>query len=431
MQVQLDAKCETTVLEIAKLDAMIDPKQRDTRLMWALCVASVVIYINLYLMQGMLPLIAEHFAVSTSNATLILSVTSFSLAFSLLLYAVISDRIGRHSPIVVSLWLLALSNLLLIWVGDFDSLLWVRFVQGVLLAAVPAIAMAYFKEQLSPSFILKAAGIYIMANSIGGIIGRLLGGVMSQYLSWQASMWLLSLVTFTGVALAHYLLPRGVIQVNTAKAMTDKPLQRHHAVKAGLLRDIGGFAYHLTDGQMRLAYAIGGLTFMMMVNQFSFIQLHLMAAPYEWSRFEATLIFLCYSSGTVATYFTAKWLSKFGRHKLFQWSWLVMVLGSLLTLFDTPVAICVGFLMTACGFFLTHSCCNSFVAMRASKDRAKATALYLCFYYLGAAFGGPYLMLFWHQAEWQGVVLGSLTLLVVIAIAIARLHRLQTAKAAA
>ena len=43
---------------------MIDHKQRDTRLMWALCVASVVVYINLYLMQGMLPLIAEHFAVS-------------------------------------------------------------------------------------------------------------------------------------------------------------------------------------------------------------------------------------------------------------------------------------------------------------------------------------------------------------------------------
>lgn len=128
----------------AVLDTIIDNKQRDTRLMWALCVASVVVYINLYLMQGMLPLIAEHFAVSGSQATLILSVTSFSLAFSLLIYAVVSDRIGRHTPIVVSLWLLALSNLLLIWAGDFNALVYVRFLQGVLLAAVPAIAMAYF-----------------------------------------------------------------------------------------------------------------------------------------------------------------------------------------------------------------------------------------------------------------------------------------------
>jgi len=191
----------------AVLDTIIDNKQRDTRLMWALCVASVVVYINLYLMQGMLPLLAEHFAVSGSQATLILSVTSFSLAFSLLIYAVVSDRIGRHTPIVVSLWLLALSNLLLIWVEDFNALVYVRFLQGILLAAVPAIAMAYFKEQLSPSTMLKAAGIYIMANSIGGIAGRLLGGMMSQFLSWQESMWLLFLVTLAGVALTSYLLP--------------------------------------------------------------------------------------------------------------------------------------------------------------------------------------------------------------------------------
>ena len=44
--------------------------------------------------------------------------------------------------------------------------------------------------------------------------------------------------------------------------------------------------------------------------------------------------------------------------------------------------------------------------MRASRDRAKATSLYLCCYYLGAAIGGPYLMMFWHEAQWRGVVMG-------------------------
>lgn len=406
----------------AVLDTMIDNKQRDSRLMWALCVASVVVYINLYLMQGMLPLIAEHFVVSGSKATLILSVTSFSLAFSLLVYAVISDRIGRHTPIIVSLWLLALSNLLLILAPDFNGLVLVRLLQGALLAAVPAIAMAYFKEQLSPVTMLKAAGIYIMANSIGGIAGRLLGGVMSQFLSWQESMWLLFLVTLAGVALVSYLLP----SIADAQAMSQglaepKSLSR----RARLVQDLHGFSHHLTDPQMRLVYAIGGLTFMMMVNQFSFIQLHLMASPYGWNRFEATLIFLCYSSGTIASYFTAKWLAKFGQHRLYLGSWYLMIFGSLLTLLDTSSSICIGFLMTSCGFFLTHSCCNSFVAMRASRDRAKATSLYLCCYYLGAAMGGPYLMIFWHEAQWRGVVMGSLTLLSLIFVAITRLHYQQ------
>ena len=384
-----------------------------TRLIWALCIASMVIYINLYTVQGMLPSIAEHFDVSGAQATLVLSVTSFTLAFSLLLYAVLSDRIGRLTPIVVSLWLLAASNLLLIFAQTFDHLLWVRLLQGILLAAVPAIAMAYFKDQLAPAFMLKAAAVYIMSNSIGGIAGRIFGGLMAQNLSWQSSMGLVFVVTLMGVALVTYLLPRKEIKPTVMKQ------------KVSLLRkvkqDIDGFMFHLSDSQMRLAYIIGGLAFMMMVNQFSFIQLHIMAEPYGLSRFHATLIFLCYLSGTFASYLSAKWIVRYGSMPLFRVALCLMLVGTLLTLVDTLAAIVIGFLINACGFFLTHSCCNSFVAIRATTHRAKATSLYLCCYYLGASLGGPYLMLFWHKAEWNGVVVGSISLIAMLLMVIWRL----------
>nr|WP_227006784.1 MFS transporter [Shewanella donghaensis] len=386
-------------------------------MIWALCLASVVVYINLYAMQGMLPSIAEHFNVSGANATLILSFTSFSLAFSLLIYAVISDRVGRLMPIMCSLWLLVASNVLLIFAEDFDSLLMVRLLQGVLLAAVPAIAMAYFKEQLPASFLLKAAGIYIMSNSLGGIGGRLMGGLLSQYFTWQQAMTVNFFVTLALISLVTYLLPR-----SETKSLAETNKQ---SLVVKIKQDIGGFVHHLSDHQMRLVYVIGGIAFMMMVNQFSFIQLHLMAEPYGFSRFGATLIFLCYLSGTFTSYFSSKWVIKFGVQFLFRAALLVMTLGTLLTLLDNLTAIVIGFLLTASGFFLTHSCCNSFVAIRASSHRAKATSLYLCSYYLGAAVGGPYLMLFWHQAEWQGVVVGSFGLLCLLLIAIFRLSHYQ------
>ncbi|AZG35573.1 MFS transporter [Shewanella psychromarinicola] len=389
----------------------------ETRLIWALCLASMVIYINLYTLQGMLPSIAEHFDVSGAQATLVLSVTSFTLAFSLLFYALLSDRIGRLAPIVMSLWLLAASNILLAFAQSFDALVWVRLLQGILLAAVPAISMAYFKEQLDPVFMLKAAAVYIMANSIGGIAGRLLGGLMAQYLSWQSSMGLIFIVTFMGVAFVTYLLPRREIKPSVIK---EKINWRRKAKQ-----DFNGFMFHLSDTQMRLAYIIGGLAFMMMVNQFSFIQLHIMAEPYGLSRFQATLIFLCYLSGTFAAWLSAKWIVRYGSMPLFRVALCLMVAGTLLTLVDTLTAIVVGFLITACGFFLTHSCCNSFVAIRATSHRAKATSLYLCCYYLGASLGGPYLMLFWHKAEWNGVVVGSMSLLVLLLVTIWRLGKHQ------
>ncbi|MFQ6370383.1 MFS transporter [Shewanella sp. YIC-542] len=388
---------------------------RDNRLIWALCVASVVIYINLYMMQGMLPLIAEQFQVSMARSALVLSVTSFTLAFSLLIYAVVSDRIGRHKPIVWSLWGLALSNILLIYVSSFEALVAVRLLQGVLLASLPAIAMAYFKEQLQPQTMLKAAAVYITANSCGGIAGRLLGGALSQYLNWQGAMWLLLAVSLLGVMLTSWLLP------SASNATKHEHRARHWQFGQKSRIDLRGFLRHLQDHQMRLAYIIGGVTFMMMVNQYSFIQLRLMAEPYSWGRFQATLIFLCYSSGTIASYFSARWIIRYGQLPLFKVSLLLMLAGTLLTLMENQVAICLGFLLSSCGFFVTHSCCNSFVAMRANRHRAKATSLYLCFYYLGAAVGGPYLMWFWQHSAWQGIVAGSMLLLVAISVAVWRL----------
>lgn len=88
------------------------------RLIWGLSLASVVIYINLYMVQGMLPLIATSFSVSPAHATLLLSVTSFSMAFALLFYATLSDKLGRRKPLLWSLALLVVADLMLIWVQD-------------------------------------------------------------------------------------------------------------------------------------------------------------------------------------------------------------------------------------------------------------------------------------------------------------------------
>lgn len=404
----------------------VDKKSQDSRLIGALSSASVIIYLNLYLMQGMLPSIAEHFSVIPAKATLVLSVTSFSLAISLLFFALLSDRVGRRLPILVSLWLLALSNFPVIFVDDFSGLIWMRLVQGVLLAAVPAIAMAYFKEHLSPSIMLAAAAMYIAANSMGGIIGRLLGGLMSQYLSWQQSMQMMFALTLIGVAVVSYLLP------SEERVQKSRSVQSWQRFKQGVVSDLNGFKYHLQDARMRLVFLIGGLAFMVMVNQFSFIQLHLMAEPFHWSRFEATLIFLCYLSGTIASYHSAKWIAKWGAIALFRYASALMILGGLLTLINTEVAICLGFLMTACGFFSIHSCCNSSVAIWAQSHRAKATALYLCCYYLGAAAGGPYLMPFWHNAGWQGVIGASLIVLTIMVWIVAKLaHKLVSMPAKA
>ncbi|BAJ01510.1 MFS transporter [Shewanella violacea] len=387
-------------------------KNKEIRLIWGLSIASVVVYINLYLVQGILPLIAETFDVDISHSTLLLSVTSFAMAFSLLFYAWLSDRVGRKPPLMISLYLLLLTDVLMIFVADFSVLVCLRLLQGVLIAAVPAIAMAYFKDELSQASMLKAGGVYIAANSIGGISGRLIGGALSLHLHWQQVIMVILAISIVGVVMVHYLLPR------TQFKKPDRPRVRQRVFRA---KDLNGFLVHLRDAKLRQIYLVGGLAFLVMVNQFSFIQLHLMSAPFSLGRFEVTLIFLCYLSGTWASYHSSHLIKRFGRRTLFRLSLLLMFLGSLLTLVDTGVFICLGFLVTAFGFFLIHSGCNAWVTHRAKCHRAKATSLYLCSYYLGAALGGPLLMPFWHHWGWGGVVLGSSLIMALLSLVLLRL----------
>ncbi|OEG74486.1 MFS transporter [Shewanella colwelliana] len=382
------------------------------RLIWGLSLASVVVYINLYVVQGMLPLIATHFNVMPAHATLLLSVTSFSMAFSLLFYAVMSDKIGRRKPLLWSLGLLVLVDLILVGLQGFSSLIAMRLLQGVLLAAVPAIAMAYFKDMLDKTILLSAGAVYIAANSLGGIAGRLIGGAMAAYLDWPMAMMILTFISAVGVLMVYFLLP------NRDRVRAE----REPKIRLSF-DDLRGFTTHLSDSTLRKLYLLGAIAFMVMVNQFSYIQLHLMQAPFNWGRFEVTLIFLCYLSGTYASFRSAKWVTRVGRQPLFVLSTSVMLLGSLVTTIDTSSTIIAGFLLSSFGFFTFHSVCNAWVAQRAQQHRAKATALYLCSYYLGAALGGPFLLPFWHQWGWNGVVVGSLLLLLVVMGVVALLAR--------
>lgn len=406
---------------VEQVDTLVLDHKEELRLIWGLSIASVVVYINLYLVQGILPLIAGTFDVAIPHATLLLSVTSFSMAFSLLFYAVISDRVGRRTPLLISLYLLLASDVLMIFMSDFSQLLALRLFQGVLLAAVPAIAMAYFKDELSQGAMLKAGSIYIAANSLGGIAGRLIGGALSLELHWQQVIGVILLLSFLGVIAVHRLLPSQ--STNTCSSTLSTLDKKPNSWLSSTYDDFRGFCLHLNDVKLRSIYLVGGLAFWVMVNQFSYIQLHLMAAPFNWGRFEVTLIFLCYLSGTFASFYSGRWIIRFGRETVFRLALAAMFLGGVVTLIDTSLAISLGFLMSSFGFFLLHSGCNAWVAQRAKVHRAKATALYLCCYYLGASLGGPYLMPFWQHWGWRGVVFGSSLVLVLLAWVLFKLTR--------
>ena len=152
----------------------------------ALSLGSFLVFLNLYQTHPLLPLIAEVFSVNSLSASWTLAGCTAGLAASLLICARLADRHGRRQVMLGTLTLAVLLSLLIPLVEQFGTLLLLRILQGALLAGLPATAIAYMGEEFSKRALLSAVGVYIAANSLGGIAGRVVGGLLAGWFGdWQ------------------------------------------------------------------------------------------------------------------------------------------------------------------------------------------------------------------------------------------------------
>ncbi|WP_207856032.1 MFS transporter, partial [Pseudomonas sp. 79_C] len=108
----------------------------------------------------------------------------------------VSDRIGRKPVMVFALVCAALSTLASAIMPSWELVLATRALVGLSLSGLAAVAMTYLSEEIHPQHIGLAMGLYIGGNAIGGMSGRLITGVLIDFVSWHTAM-----LTIGGLAL--------------------------------------------------------------------------------------------------------------------------------------------------------------------------------------------------------------------------------------
>ena len=359
---------------------------------FALCLAAVVVFANLHLLQPLLPQLSREFQLSALQASWAYAVGTLCLGVSLLFYAALSDAWGRRTLLLVTLIGMTLSTLALTQVESYGALLCWRAVQGVFLGGLPAVAIAWMGEAYSKPAMVAAVGYYISANSLGGISGRLLAGALADLGHWQWVFWPAALVGALSCYAVWRLLPE-------AAGFTARRFLWRQALADNLL--------HLRQPLLLLCYLIGGLNFFIFLNQYTYIAFVLSEAPYSLSSFWIGLLFITYLTGTLGSALSGKVSQRMPTPVGMALGVVILIIGTVLTLNSSLLAIVSGFFINAFGFFLTHSLASSWVNQCASRAKASASALYLVFYYVGASTGGLYLQPFWHWLGWDGVVLAA------------------------
>ncbi|MEH6648788.1 MAG: MFS transporter [Motiliproteus sp.] len=366
----------------------------------ALCLGSFIVFGNLYITQPLFPLLRQLFELSALQATWSLALALLTLGLSLLVWGPLSDSLGRRKIMVLTLLGASLITLLIPSTDSYAGLLVLRMVQGLLLGGVPAIAIAYMGDEFNKPALLLAVGLYISANSLGGISGRLIGGSITDLADWQSAFYVMGGLSLLGVALFAKLLP-------PSQQFQPRPLRFKT-----MTTDLAG---HLKNPLLVTAYIIGGLNFFIFSNQYSYITYVLNDAPFNLAPTWLGLLFLTYLTGSFGSAISGRISQRISQPLCMLVGIIVLMLGTLLTLTQTLPGIIGGLLINSFGFFLCHSICSAWVNRHAEQARASASSLYLVAYYLGASVGGFYLDPFWQQGGWSGVVVGSLLVLVVTA----------------
>ena len=363
----------------------------------------------LYCVQPMMPVLSKEYGINAAQSSLILSVSTALLAIGLLITGPISDSLGRKPVMVVALFGAALFTLLGALMPNWQGVLVMRALVGLSLSGLAAVGMTYLSEEIHPKHIGLAMGLYIGGNAIGGMSGRLITGVLIDFVSWHTAMLVIGLLALIAATVFWKILP---------------PSRNFRARPFNSRSLIDGFTVHFRDAGLPWLFLEGFLLMGSFVTLFNYIGYRLLAEPYGMSQAFVGLLSIVYLSGIYSSAQIGALADKLGRRKVLWGMILMMLVGIALTLVTPLPVVVLGILLFTFGFFAAHSVASSWIGRRALKAKGQASSLYLFCYYVGSSVAGTLGGVFWHYGGWNGIGLFIGTLLVVALLVALKLARL-------
>ncbi|MFC0073999.1 MFS transporter [Samsonia erythrinae] len=368
------------------------------RVTLALFSAGLATFALLYCVQPLLPVLSAHFDISPATSSLSLSVSTGMLAIGLLFTGPLSDTIGRKNVMVVSLMSAAICTVICAFMTSWSGVLIVRALVGLSLSGVAAVAMSYLSEEMHPSVLAFSMGLYISGNSIGGMSGRLVSGVLTDYFPWRVAIGTIGVLALAAAITFWRILPPS----------------RHF--RRGSLRPKTlwlNSQLHWRDAGLPLLFLQGFLLMGAFVTLFNYIGYRLLAPPYLLSQAIVGLLSVVYLTGSYSSPTAGVLTSRYGRGPVLSCAIILMLTGLGITALTPLFIIFIGMMLFTAGFFAAHSVASSWIGQRARRAKGQASSMYLFSYYLGSSLAGTLGGFFWHAYGWFGITLflGALLLI--------------------
>ncbi|PIE58371.1 MAG: MFS transporter [Desulfobulbus propionicus] len=376
----------------------------------ALFLAGFVTFVTLYDFQPLFPSLVDEYNISPATASLTLSCATFSLACTLPLSGSLSDAVGRKILMSIAVVCAPALTLASTMINSLHILLLMRLGQGIILAGVPAVAMAYLRDEFEPRALGSTMGLYIAGNAIGGMSGRIFTAWLTDIMSWRWALVMLSLLCLLCGIFFWVLLP-------ASRNFRSQPFQ--------LSSLTGSLLNHVCNPGLLYLFLIAFACMGGFVTLYNYITFRLLGDDFALTQSQAGLIFLAYAFGAFSSRIMGSLVNRYGRSHILLTSLSIMAGGLILTLGVSLWMVASGIVVFTIGFFGAHSVASAWVGIQAGQARAQASSLYLFSYYLGSSVSGTAGGFFYHHWNWVGIVILIVGLILMASMACLLLARVS------
>jgi EmrB/QacA subfamily drug resistance transporter len=162
----------------------------DDRRRWAtlfiVCFAQLMIVLDVTIVNVALPAIQQDLGFSQANLTWVINAFLVTFGSLLLLAGRLGDLLGRRRVFLAGLVTFTAASLLCGIAETQAELIGARLLQGVGAAAQASVILAIIVTEF-PGAVerIRAMGAYVFVSVAGGSLGLLVGGLLTQALSWH------------------------------------------------------------------------------------------------------------------------------------------------------------------------------------------------------------------------------------------------------
>lgn len=354
----------------------------------AVATAGFCTFLHLYGPQALLPELAREFGVGAAQISAMITASTLAIALTAPFTGAAADVLGRRRLITAAMFAVAVPVLIESFAASPATLIFWRFVEGLLLPPIFTVVLAYVGDEWPRHQVAGVAGLYVSASSLGGFAGRMVPGFVGDLAGWRQGFLALAVIGFAGAVIVAWNLP------------TEKNFRKSEGFAASCRQMLR----HLGNLQLMATCAVGFGVLFNFIAIFTYVSFRLAAPPYNFSATMLGAIFLTYMVGTVVTPWTGRVVMRFGRRTLMIGVIAVWLMGLVLLLAPSLAVIILGLCLCAgCGM-LCQSTSTAYVTATATEGRSSAIGLYVSSFYIGGSIGGLAAGALWHVAGWAAVV---------------------------